>query len=66
MSEKSAEEVKAGLDVINRAAAQLGCRLPAPFMSLSFVSLPTVPELGITDKGLVDVSCQKIVDVVIG
>ena len=32
----------------------LGCKLPDPFMSLSFLSLPVVPKLRITDKGLVD------------
>jgi adenine deaminase len=28
---------------------------------LSFVSLPTVPELGMTDRGLIDVAGHRIV-----
>jgi adenine deaminase len=33
--------------------------MAAPFMSLSFISLPTVPELGLTDQGLIDVLGHK-------
>ncbi|MEA4968900.1 MAG: adenine deaminase [Candidatus Pelethousia sp.] len=61
MSEKGAEAVMTELDAVNRAAAELGCPLPAPFMTLSFISLPTVPELGLTDMGLVDVLAHKII-----
>ena len=61
MSEKCAEDVMAELDVMNRAACELGCPLKAPFMTLSFISLPTVPELGLTDMGLVDVLQHKLI-----
>lgn len=61
MSEGTAEEVMARLDGMNQAAARTGCTLPAPFMTLSFISLPTVPELGITDLGLVDVSAHCLI-----
>jgi adenine deaminase len=33
----------------------LGCKLRAPFMSLSFLALPVIPTLKMTDKGLFDV-----------
>jgi adenine deaminase len=33
----------------------LGCTLQAPFMTLSFLALPVIPSLKITDKGLFDV-----------
>jgi adenine deaminase len=46
-----------------RAAASLGCKIPDPFMTLSFLSLPVIPELKLTDKGLVDVTQFKIVPV---
>ena len=61
MSEKSSEEVMAQLDVLNADARKLGCEMDAPFMSLSFISLPTVPELGLTDLGLVDVLAHKLI-----
>lgn len=63
MSTKSADEVMNELDVLNADAQKLGCKMDAPFMSLSFVSLPTVPELGLTDKGLVDVLGHKLISV---
>lgn len=64
MSEKTAEEVMDQMDHLNALAAELGCKMKAPFMSLSFVSLPTVPELGLTDMGLVDVLSHKLISVV--
>ena len=63
MSECGADEVMRLLDGMNEAARQLGCQMPAPFMTLSFVSLPTVPELGLTDMGLVDVLGHRLIDV---
>nr|MDO8063228.1 adenine deaminase [Candidatus Freyrarchaeum guaymaensis] len=46
------------------AVRRLGCTLHDPFMTLSFVSLPVIPFLKITEKGLIDVKTQKIVEVV--
>ena len=63
MSEKPAEIVIKELENVNTAARQLGCHLPSPFMSLCFISLPTVPKLGLTDLGLVDVLNHKLIDV---
>lgn len=39
----------------DRLAKILGCPLRAPFMTLSFMALPVIPELKLTDKGLFDV-----------
>jgi adenine deaminase len=61
MSERWSDEVIASLAEITAFAHELGCLLPAPFMTLSFISLPTVPELGLTDLGLVDVREHKII-----
>lgn len=61
MSDRCAEDVMEELDKVNRAAAELGCPFQAPFMALSFISLPTVPELGLTDMGLVDVLQHKLI-----
>ena len=65
MSDLPAEEVLSRMDAVNEKVKELGCILPAPFMTLSFISLPTVPELGLTDKGLIDVAHQKIIPVII-
>jgi adenine deaminase len=61
MSDKSVQEVKRGLDNLIRITRNMGCGLDDPFMMLSFLSLPVIPELKLTDKGLVDVAEQKIV-----
>lgn len=42
--------------------AELGCALRAPFMSLSFLALPVIPKLKMTDKGLFDVDVFDFVD----
>ena len=61
MSEASVAEVNLQLEALHRAAKTLGCKIPDPFMILSFLSLPVIPELKITDKGLVDVNQFKFV-----
>jgi adenine deaminase len=65
MSDRPAAEVNAMLIELNAAARALGSPLNSPFMTLSFVSLPSIPEAGLTDKGLVDVRARKIVPVLI-
>ena len=60
----SLEPIPAVRDKIDRlihAARELGVTLHDPFMTLSFLALPVIPELKITDKGLVDVTRFKIV-----
>jgi adenine deaminase len=61
MTESPVQQVHGGLEKLFAAARALGCKLPDPFMTLSFLSLPVIPELKITDKGLVDVNQFKIV-----
>ncbi len=63
MSDQDADVVMKEIEVMNRKAASLGCPMQAPFMALSFISLPTVPELGLTDKGLIDVLNHKLIPV---
>ncbi|HBV88616.1 MAG TPA: adenine deaminase [Desulfosporosinus sp.] len=64
MSPLPADEVMDQLLQINEVARTLGCDLPAPFMTLSFISLPTVPELGLTDHGLIDVLEHRVIKTV--
>ena len=46
---------------LERAAADLGAVLPAPFAALSFLALPVIPELRLTDLGLVDVNAFELI-----
>jgi len=61
MSEASIPQVTLQLEALHLAVKALGCKLPDPYMTLSFMSLPVIPELKITDKGLVDVNQFKFV-----
>ncbi|HEX5219655.1 MAG TPA: adenine deaminase [Verrucomicrobiae bacterium] len=54
VSDKPLSEVMRRIDQLNDAARALGCRLAAPFMTLSFLSLSPIPELKLTDQGLID------------
>ncbi len=55
MSDLPAAEVVQRSRELQQAAAQLGCRLSRPFMTLSFLALPVIPHLKLTDGGLFDV-----------
>jgi len=61
VSQEPAEEVVAQLDAIMRVVRNWGVRLENPFAALSFLALPVIPELKLTDKGLVDVNQFKVV-----
>ncbi|HXY74258.1 MAG TPA: adenine deaminase, partial [Dehalococcoidales bacterium] len=55
------EAVVTSSQKLDKTAAELGCKLPAPFAVLSFLALPVIPELRLTDKGLVDVNQFKLI-----
>ncbi len=61
LSEEPLEVVVAGLAKLEKAARELGCVLPSPFATLSFLALPVIPELRLTDLGLVDVNEFKLI-----
>jgi len=56
MSEEPIAAVRDKLDKLIEVSANLGCTIKDPFMILSFLALPVIPALKITDKGLVDVN----------
>ncbi len=61
MSPDPVADVAEKVESLNRAAADLGCALEDPFMTMSFLALPVIPELKLTDRGLVDVSAFDFV-----
>jgi len=63
MTHRSGEEVAAQYQELTARARELGCSLEAPFMTLSFMALPVIPELKITDKGLFDVTRFEHTDI---
>lgn len=63
MSDRPLDDVADGLESVVRGATALGITLPAPFMALSFLGLSVIPDLRITDHGLIDVGSFTKVDV---
>lgn len=55
MTDKSAAEAAAEYELLDKAAKQTGTKLKSPFMTLSFMPLPVIPSLKMTDKGLFNV-----------
>ena len=61
MSDAPLEQVVQRLDALKARARDWGSPLHNPFMALSFLALPVIPELKLTDLGLVDVSSFSFV-----
>ena len=55
---KKADELKQGEKVV-------GCTIDEPFMTMAFLSLSVIPELKLTDKGLMDVMKGEFTDLFI-
>ncbi|MBM3947177.1 MAG: adenine deaminase, partial [SAR202 cluster bacterium] len=62
LSDRPLEEVATRLEELESFTAELGCTAPSPFSILSFVALPVVPELKLSDRGLVDVGRMRLID----
>ncbi len=64
MSDRPYQEVYASLNEINLALQKLGANDHFnPFLTISFLSLPVIPELKLTDKGLFQVSKFEHIDI---
>jgi adenine deaminase len=61
LSDRPAEEVAALARAMGKAAEEMGVSLASPFMAMSFLALSVVPELKLTDRGLVDVERFELV-----
>ena len=61
LSDRPAGDVAAQVRRMHEVSAALGCTLPAPYMTMSFLALSVIPELRITDLGLVDTNRFEVV-----
>jgi len=61
LSDKPLVAVVSSLEALEQLARELGAELPAPFATLSFLALPVIPELRLTDLGLVDVNEFRLI-----
>ncbi len=61
LSDEPLETVVSKLEKLERLAMDLGTALPSPFATLSFLALPVIPELRLTDLGMVDVNEFRLI-----
>lgn len=62
LSDEPLEKVAGQLERLEKLARDLGTTLPSPFATLSFMALPVIPELKLTDRGLVDVNEFRLIE----
>jgi adenine deaminase len=63
MSDLPLAEVYERIEELDRVTKEIGSKIPHPFMTLSFMALPVIPELKVTDRGLVDVGKFDFIDI---
>jgi len=61
MSDQPFERVVSQVNRVLETAQALGCAMPDPFLALSFLALPVIPVLRLTDRGIVDVERFRLV-----
>lgn len=64
MSDQPIEEVAEKVERLERAWRELGCEMVSPFMTMSLLALSVLPELRITDRGLIDTVEFKRIDLI--
>lgn len=60
ISTQNSDHVAASLRELNAAARKLGCKLSSPFTALSLLGNPSIPELRLSDRGLMHMSSKII------
>lgn len=65
MSTKRVEEVSAEVGGLEDAWRAMGCTMPSPFMTMGLLSLACLPELRLTNRGLVDCRTFAFVPLVV-
>ncbi len=61
MNDKSAEEMSALVESLEESWKQIGCSMPSPFMTMALIPLACLPELRLTNRGLVDCTTFQFV-----
>ncbi len=64
MSDRPIEDVAEKVEELEKAWRDLGCEMASPFMTMSLLALSVLPELRITDKGLIDTVEFKKIDLI--
>jgi adenine deaminase len=65
MSDQPLEQVADAVTRLDLAWKELGCQLASPFMTMSLLALAVLPELRLTNRGLVDTVNFEFVDLIV-
>ncbi len=65
MNDKPVEEMAAIVAQLEQAWKVIGCEMPSPFMTMALIPLACLPELRLTDRGLVDCTTFKFVPLIV-
>ncbi len=61
MNDKPAEEMSRLVEGLEESWKQIGCSMPSPFMTMALIPLACLPELRLTNRGLVDCTTFQFV-----
>ncbi len=64
--QKTAAQMSETVEGLEHAWASIGCDLPSPFMTMALVPLACLPELRLTNRGLVDCTTFSFVPLMVG
>ena len=62
MNTKSSEEMDELVEDLGKAWKTIGCDIQSPFMTMALIPLACLPELRLTDRGLVDCTTFSFAD----
>ncbi|NLZ94102.1 MAG: adenine deaminase [Firmicutes bacterium] len=65
MSDRPVEVVATAVAKLAEAWKELGCSLLSPFMTMAMLSLPVIPSIRLTNRGLVDVNTFSITNLIV-
>lgn len=66
LSERPVEEVAEEAEGLLEAWRRMGCEMVEPFMTMSLITLTVLPELRLSDKGLLNTRTFRFVEPVLG
>lgn len=65
MTDQPVEQVAEAVECLDQAWKELGCYMVSPFMTTALLALAVLPELRLTNRGLVDTVQFQFVDLII-
>ena len=65
MSDKTIDEMSASIEKMQKTWREMGSMLPSPFMTMALIPLACIPEIRLTNRGLVDCRTFEFIDLVV-